>query len=76
MSSDTLQVLMFVCPNISELRFYGCCHPCFHNPYPLFVMKLKLIVMISDILIGIQSAEVISMDRLVTGTVSRDTVVY
>ena len=19
---------MFVCPTISELRFYGCCHPC------------------------------------------------
>ena len=28
-SSDTLQVLMFVCPSISELRFYGCCQPCF-----------------------------------------------
>ena len=20
---------MFVCPSISELRFYGCCHSCF-----------------------------------------------
>ena len=20
---------MYVCPSISELRFYGCCHPCF-----------------------------------------------
>ena len=20
---------MFVCPTVSELRFYGCCHPCF-----------------------------------------------
>ena len=19
---------MSVCPNVSELRFYGCCHPC------------------------------------------------
>ena len=28
-SSDTLKVLMFVCPNISEPRFYGCCHPCY-----------------------------------------------
>ena len=27
-SSDTLHVLMFVCPSISELRFCGCCHPC------------------------------------------------
>ena len=27
---DSLQVLMFVCPN-SELRFYGCCHPCYFN---------------------------------------------
>ena len=26
--SDTLQVLMLVCPAVSELRFYGCCHPC------------------------------------------------
>ena len=30
-SSDTLQVKMFVCPTVSELRFYGCWsgHPCF-----------------------------------------------
>ena len=27
-SFDTLQVLVFVCPSISELRFYGCFHPC------------------------------------------------
>ena len=27
-SSNTLQVLMFVCPTALELRFYGCCHPC------------------------------------------------
>ena len=26
-SSDTLQVLMFVWPTVSELRFNGCCHP-------------------------------------------------
>ncbi len=26
--SDPLQVLMFVCPAISELRFCGCCHSC------------------------------------------------
>ena len=25
----SIQVLMFVCPTVSELRFYGCCHPCF-----------------------------------------------
>ena len=30
-SSDTLQVLMFVCPTVSELCFYGCCHPCFYK---------------------------------------------
>ena len=28
-SSDTLQVLMFVCPTVQELCFYGCCHPCY-----------------------------------------------
>ena len=28
-SSDTLQELMFVCPTVSDLRFYGCCHLCF-----------------------------------------------
>ena len=22
-------MLMFVCPTVSELRFYGCCHPCY-----------------------------------------------
>ena len=24
---------MFVCPTISVLRFYGCCHPCFKLSY-------------------------------------------
>ena len=24
---------MFVCPPVSELRFYGCCHPCFRTTY-------------------------------------------
>ena len=28
---DTLQEVMFVWPIVSELRFYGCCHPCFAN---------------------------------------------
>ena len=28
-SSDIVQVLLFVCPTVSGLRFYGCCHPCF-----------------------------------------------
>ena len=27
-SSDTILVLMSVCPTVSELRFHGCCHPC------------------------------------------------
>ncbi len=27
-SSSILQIIMFVCPTIQELRFYGCCHPC------------------------------------------------
>ena len=26
-SSDTLMSLMFVYPTVSELRFYGSCHP-------------------------------------------------
>ena len=25
----SLKVLMFVCPTVSELRFYGCCHLCY-----------------------------------------------
>ena len=24
-------MLIFVCPKVSELRFYGCCHTCFIN---------------------------------------------
>ena len=28
MSSDNLKVLTLF-PTVSELRFYGCCHPCF-----------------------------------------------
>ena len=32
-SSDTLQELMFVCPTISDLRFYGCCHPWYSMSY-------------------------------------------
>ena len=26
--SGSLQVLMFVCPTVSVIRFYECCHPC------------------------------------------------
>ena len=29
-SSDTLQVLRFGCPSISEICFYGQCHPCYY----------------------------------------------
>ena len=29
LSSDNLQVLIFVCPSFSELSFYICCHPFF-----------------------------------------------
>ena len=25
----TYSVLTLVCPTVSELRFYGCCHPCY-----------------------------------------------
>ena len=43
-SSDTLQVLMFVFPNVSELRFYGCCHPCFSSKTTLkFLPRTKLL---------------------------------
>ena len=24
---------MFVCPTVSELRFHGCCDPCFEENY-------------------------------------------
>ena len=35
--SDSQLVLMFVCPIISDLRFYGSCHPyCFQNYQPGF----------------------------------------
>ena len=27
-SSDLIKVFMSVCPTVSKLRFYGCCHPC------------------------------------------------
>ena len=27
-STDTVQVFLFVCPTVSDLRFNGCCHPC------------------------------------------------
>ena len=32
-SLDTLQVFIFGCFIISELCFYGCCHPCLHFKY-------------------------------------------
>ena len=35
-SSDTLQVIMFVCTTVSELRFYRCCHPCLFKFYLIF----------------------------------------
>ena len=41
-SSDALQLLMFVCPTVEELRFYECLNPCYitsehfleHPPLP------------------------------------------
>ena len=34
---------MFVCPTISELRFYGCCHPCFQVKYEIYEKYWKKI---------------------------------
>ena len=28
LTSETIQVLMSVCPTVSMLCFYECCHPC------------------------------------------------
>ena len=41
-SSDTLQVLMFVSPTVLELRFYGCCHPCFLYSFHIALISLVL----------------------------------
>ena len=32
--SDTLYLLMFHCPTVTELRFYGFCHPYIVNNLP------------------------------------------
>ena len=47
-SSDTLHLLMFVCPTNPELRFYGCRHSCFdmmHNSDLKSVSVAKIIPM-------------------------------
>ena len=31
---------MFVCPTVSELHFYGCCHPCLHQVVVAQLMKI------------------------------------
>ncbi len=33
---------MSVCPTVSELRFYGCCHPCYHCKFTFSVQEEKL----------------------------------
>ena len=48
-SSDTLQVLMSVCPTISELRYYRCWHPCWNDinykfPKNYFDNKTKYVI--------------------------------
>ena len=42
-SSNTLQELMFVCLIVSEIRFYGCCHPCLCCTLLLSTLYLKQI---------------------------------
>ena len=42
MSSDTLQVLIFVCPTVSELRFYECFHSFFLNKYHCLVSLMDV----------------------------------
>ena len=37
-SSDTIQMLMFVCPTVSESHFYECCHPCYKYLYTIVCM--------------------------------------
>ena len=45
-SSDTLQEWMLVCNTISELRFYGCCFPCFfYKIYYLCIWPVNLIIL-------------------------------
>ena len=34
-------MLMFVCPIISKLRFYGCCHPCLLLDYMIILIENK-----------------------------------
>ena len=35
-------MFMFVCPTISELRFYRCCHPCLTQFYVCYNEDIKL----------------------------------
>ena len=47
-SFDTLQVLMFVCPIILELRFYGWCYPCYiASCLEYLIVKLFVLVLYS-----------------------------
>ena len=40
-NSGTLQVLMFICPTVSELHFYGCCPHCLLNIYFIWFLWIK-----------------------------------
>ena len=41
---------MMVCPTVSELRFYGCCHPCFEDFLEGKAIGLKYVKINKDIM--------------------------
>ena len=55
---------MSVCPTVSVLRFYGCCHPCFkakiYNKYDKSVCNLFL-KLITHLLFGLKTAISLSL---------------
>ena len=32
---------MFVCPTVSDLRFYGCCHPCLKTKSEFILLQYR-----------------------------------
>ena len=57
-SSDTLQVLMFVSHTVLEIRFYGCCHPCYdkviHNIFGYLIKLIAIMVQLVKLNIGMR----------------------
>ena len=58
---------MSVCPTVSVLRFYGCCHPCYKSILFIFNLKFHAFAIFRKIRLNINVTECLSVCLSVYG---------